>query len=65
MWTPELKVEFEANISAKNQVSENDEYDDGNFWMSYTDFLKYFAGIHICKVKNWDEVRIKGKFVKI
>lgn len=33
--------------------------------MSYSDLVKYFDGIHICKVKNWDEVRIKGKFVKV
>ena len=33
--------------------------------MSYKDFLSKFSGVTICKVKNWDEVRIKGKFIKV
>jgi calpain-15 len=41
------------------------EEDDGSFWMSYEEFLSYFRSVSICKVKNWDEVRIKGKFVKV
>lgn len=33
--------------------------------MSYKDFLTYFSGLTVCKVRNWDEARIKGKFVKV
>jgi calpain-15 len=25
----------------------------------------YFKGINVCKVRNWDDVRIKGKFIKV
>lgn len=28
-------------------------------------FRKNFSHVNICKVKNWDEVRVKGKFVKV
>lgn len=24
-----------------------------------------FKSLNVCKVKNWDEVRIKGKFIKV
>jgi len=41
------------------------DQNDGTFWMSYKDFLQHFGGVTICKVKNWDEVRIRGKFVKV
>jgi hypothetical protein len=38
---------------------------DGTFWMTYRDLLENFHSINICKIKNWDEVRIKGKFVRV
>ena len=49
----------------KNELNPDFESKDGNFWMNYQDFITNFAGVNICKVKNWDEVRIKGKFVKV
>lgn len=33
--------------------------------MCWKDFLNYFKGVNICKVRNWEEVRIKGKFIKV
>lgn len=38
---------------------------DGNFWMSFEDMIDQFTCLNVCKVKNWDEVRIKGKFVRV
>ena len=38
---------------------------DGLFWMCFNDFIHYFKGVNICKVRNWEEVRIKGKFIKV
>ena len=54
MWTKEalekIKPKFDKN--------------DGNFWISFEDFKENFEIINICKVKCWNELRIKGKFIK-
>ena len=41
------------------------ESNDGTFWISFKDFLRYFAQLSVCKVRNWNDVRVKGKFVKV
>jgi calpain-15 len=55
LWTPhsqsELKPEFDDQ--------------DSTFFMSYEDLLAHFISLNVCRIKNWDEVRIKGKFIKI
>ncbi|XP_030753307.1 calpain-D-like isoform X2 [Sitophilus oryzae] len=34
---------------------------DGTFWISFNDVLKYFDCIDICKVRNgWNEIRLNG-----
>jgi hypothetical protein len=54
-WTPDIKEKLEPNL----------ENDDGTFWMSYEDFCRHFAALNVTKTKNCNEVRLKGKFVKI
>jgi len=39
--------------------------DDGSFWMNDRDFYKHFFSVNICHVRNWEEVRIKGKFIRV
>ena len=46
-------------------IQENSEDNDGSFWISYQDVLKYFKTLNVCRIKNWDEVRIKGKFIRV
>jgi calpain-15 len=55
LWTDEMKQQLNPNLGG----------DDGSWWMSYDDMIKNFYCLNVCKVKNWDEVRIKGKFIKI
>ena len=38
---------------------------DGTFWMSFDDFVKYFKCLNVCRVRNWKENRIRGKFFRI
>lgn len=33
--------------------------------MSYQDAIKNFKSLNVCRVKNWEEVRIKGKFIRV
>lgn len=39
--------------------------EDGSFWMAYEEFFEYFNNLTICKVQNWHELRLKGKFIKV
>lgn len=54
LWTEEAKV-------AINPVLDEE---DGQFWMSYSDFLQRFNSLVFCKVRKWHEVRLRGAFVR-
>lgn len=36
--------------------------DDGTFWMSFKDFTNNFRALNVCKVSDWEEIRVKGEF---
>ena len=55
LWTEEIKQKIQPNFSEE----------DGSFWMNYDDFQAQFYCVNCCKVRNWDEVRIKGKFIRV
>jgi len=38
---------------------------DGTFWMCFEDFIKTFTCLNVCRVRNWQENRIRGKFLHI
>jgi len=54
LWTADARKELGFN-----------EEDGSVFWMSFNDFLMNFKAVNICSVKNWQELRIKGKFTRI
>jgi hypothetical protein len=33
--------------------------------MCYEDFIKHFSALNVCKVKQQNEIRLKGKFVRV
>lgn len=33
--------------------------------MSYEDFLRHFAAVNVTKTKTSNEIRLKGKFVRV
>ena len=33
--------------------------------MSFIEAVTYFKSLNVCRVQNWNEVRIKGKFLRI
>jgi hypothetical protein len=38
--------------------------DDGTFWMSFKDFTTNFDSLDVCRVANWDELRLRGRFIR-
>ena len=38
--------------------------DEGNFWMSFKDFKANFRAVNVCRVRNWQCVRIRGKYLR-
>ena len=55
LWSNEMKELLHPNL----------EEGDGTFWMSLEDFFSNFRSLNVCRVKNWEEVRIKGKFIRV
>jgi len=41
------------------------DVNDGSFWMCIEDFVERYDSVNICEVRNWDEVRLKNKFIKV
>jgi hypothetical protein len=33
--------------------------------MCFDDFIKYFRSLNVCRVRNWQENRIRGKFLRL
>lgn len=32
--------------------------------MSFDDFIKQFESLDVCRVANWEELRLRGKFIR-
>lgn len=32
--------------------------------MSFSDFVVNFDSLDVCRVRNWDEIRIRGRFIR-
>jgi calpain-15 len=55
LWTEDMIDYFEPVL---------DDH-DGSFWMSLEDFFPRFKSVSFCEVKNWEELRLRGKFIKV
>ena len=41
------------------------EYNDNLLFLTFKDFLKEFSSLSVCLTKNWEEVHVRGKFIKL
>lgn len=32
--------------------------------MSFQDFVANFDSLDVCRVRNWDEIRVRGRFIR-
>jgi calpain-15 len=55
LWTPQMINEVKPVLDEK----------DGTFWMSFDDFIQHFSGLNVCRARNWQEHRIRGKFLRV
>ena len=55
LWTEEMKEAFNPVLDTE----------DGSFWMCLKDFFTKFKSITYWNVYNWEELRLRGKFIKV
>ena len=53
LWTEELKKELKPNFD-----------EEKTFWIRYEHALENFEKLYVCHLRNWEELRLKGKFVQ-
>lgn len=54
LWTEEFIKEFNPIFDEA----------DGSFWMSFKDFTDLFDSLDVCRVTSWNELRIRGRFIR-
>jgi calpain-15 len=54
LWTEDLKEAFGATLDGE----------DGSFWMTFGDFTSTFFSLDVCRSQNWDEIRVRGRFIR-
>jgi len=47
-----------------NELREVLRSHEKEFYMSFKDFVQHFETLDVCRVRNWDEVRVRGRFVR-
>ncbi|XP_071056352.1 calpain-D isoform X3 [Onthophagus taurus] len=62
VWTGDWSDESELwNPALRQELMPEGPQNDGTFWISFNDVLKYFDCIDICKVRHgWNEIRLSG-----
>lgn len=58
----ELWEEVEGAVDFFNPTL---DANDGTFWISFEDFVEQFSEIGFCKVNEWNETRLAGKFISV
>ena len=68
VWYDERKennIENYLNNLVNEYPSIGNEINDSVLALTFTDFLKEFSSFAVCLTKNWEEVHLRGKFIKL
>ena len=61
-WSPSSRLWNTDN----KQILEYDPSEDSSvFWMKLEDFKELFKSVSVVRLKNWEETRSRGKFLRI
>jgi len=52
-------------VDTESVLFNSPETPEGTIWVPFSALADNFDSVVICKVKNWDEIRIKGKFIRV
>ena len=61
----EANIENYLNNLINDYPSLMGEVNDSTLILTFKEFLKEFSSLAVCFTKNWEEVHLRGKFVKI
>lgn len=56
LWTPQMRQQCD--------YFPHDDSSDGIFWISLREFLQLFDSLDVCRVASWDQIHIKGSFLR-
>lgn len=65
MMKKEANIENYLNNLINEYPSIISEINDTTLLLTFKDFLKEFSSLAVCFTKNWEEIHLRGKFVKI
>lgn len=60
-WSDNSALWTEEMIKGFNTILDEN---DGAFWMSFNDFTNLFDSLDVCRVANWNELRLRGRFIR-
>ncbi|CDW72805.1 calpain family cysteine protease containing protein [Stylonychia lemnae] len=55
LWTQQMRRHLEPTFDKENS----------NFWISFEEFTQYFKTLNTCRIKNWEEIRVRGKYLRV
>ena len=61
----EANIENYLNNLINDYPSMINEINDSTLLLTFKEFLKEFSSLAVCFTKNWEEVHLRGKFIKI
>ena len=56
-----MSASNDAQLAMNGTVNTNFG-NDGTFFVSLKEFVEVFRALNICKVGDWEELRVKGEF---